>query len=72
MSGEEHDHPQTPWSREHALGLIAGLEDEIGKVIVGQTVLIRRLLTGLFAAIPFATADSGARVGCQTEADGPA
>jgi MoxR-like ATPase len=53
-----------PWSTEHALGLIGALQEEIGKVIVGQGVLIRRLLTGLFAAIPYATADSGARVGC--------
>jgi MoxR-like ATPase len=52
------------WTTDHALGLIAGLEAEIGKVIVGQQVLIRRLLTGLFAAIPYATADTGARVGC--------
>ena len=52
------------WSTEDALGLIGSLEAEIGKVIVGQHVLIRRLLTGLFAAIPFATADTGARVGC--------
>ena len=43
---------------------IRSLEAEIGKVIVGQHMLIRRLLTGLFAAIPFATADRGARVGC--------
>jgi MoxR-like ATPase len=49
---------------EHAAGLIAGLESEIGKVIVGQHVLVRRLLTGLFAAIPFATARSEAREGC--------
>jgi MoxR-like ATPase len=61
---EESDVAPEPWSTGHALGLIAGLEEEIGKVIVGQGVLIRRLLTGLFAAIPFATADSGARVGC--------
>ena len=52
------------WSAREALALIAGLEAEIGKVIVGQRVLIRRLLTGLFAAIPYATADQGARVGC--------
>jgi MoxR-like ATPase len=60
-------HPVTDpedWTTDHALGLIAGLEAEIGKVIVGQQVLIRRLLTGLFAAIPYATADTGARVGC--------
>jgi MoxR-like ATPase len=49
---------------EHAAGVIAGLEAEIGKVIVGQHVLVRRLLTGLFAAIPFATTRSEAREGC--------
>jgi MoxR-like ATPase len=49
---------------EHAVAMIAGLEAEIGKVIVGQHTLIRRLLTGLFAAIPFATARSEARAGC--------
>ncbi len=49
---------------EQALDVVAGLESEIGKVIVGQQVLIRRLLTGLFAAIPFAAAGTGVRVGC--------
>ncbi|HEX9367127.1 MAG TPA: AAA family ATPase [Vicinamibacterales bacterium] len=53
-----------PWTAGHALDLTTGLAAEIGKVIVGQQVLIRRLLTGLFAAIPFDTADAGARVGC--------
>ncbi len=49
---------------DHAAGVIAGLESEIGKVIVGQRVLIRRLLTGLFAAIPFASSRGAARAGC--------
>ena len=49
---------------EHAAAIVAGLEAEIGKVIVGQHTLIRRLLTGLFAAIPFATMRGGARAGC--------
>jgi MoxR-like ATPase len=49
---------------EHAPALIAGLEAEIAKVIVGQHTLVRRLLTGLFAAIPFATARSEVRAGC--------
>jgi MoxR-like ATPase len=49
---------------DHAAGVIAGLESEIGKVIVGQHVLIRRLLTGLFAAIPFASSRGTARAGC--------
>jgi len=49
---------------EHAAGVIAGLESEIGKVIVGQHTLIRRLLTGLFAAIPFAASRGQARAGC--------
>ncbi len=44
--------------------MISSLEQEIGKVIVGQHELIRRLLTGLFAAIPFATARGRARAGC--------
>jgi MoxR-like ATPase len=47
-----------------ARDVIGALEREIGRVIVGQSVLIRRLLTGLFAAIPYATADSGGRAGC--------
>jgi MoxR-like ATPase len=49
---------------EHAATIISGLEAEISKVIIGQHTLIRRLLTGLFAAIPFATARSEARAGC--------
>jgi len=49
---------------EHASGVIAGPEQEIGKVIVGQHVLIRRLLTGLFSAIPFAATGGHARAGC--------
>jgi MoxR-like ATPase len=49
---------------EQALALVNSLEAEIGKVVVGQRTLIRRLLTGLFAAIPYATAESGSRAGC--------
>jgi MoxR-like ATPase len=49
---------------EQAFGIVAALEQEIGKVIVGQHELIRRLLTGLFAAIPFATSKGRARSGC--------
>ena len=49
---------------ESAFAAIGGLEAEVGKVIVGQPMLIRRLLTGLFAAIPFATARAQARAGC--------
>src|SRR6266540_882361 len=49
---------------DHATAIVAGLESEIAKVIVGQHTLIRRLLTGLFAAIPFATSRSEVRAGC--------
>jgi len=49
---------------EHAAAIASDLEAEIGKVIVGQHTLIRRLLTGLFAAIPYATVRGGARDGC--------
>ena len=44
--------------------IVASLEREIGKVIVGQHTLIRRMLTGLFAAIPFAVSQGRARAGC--------
>jgi MoxR-like ATPase len=44
--------------------IIAGLEQEIGKVIVGQHTLIRRMLTALFAAIPFAASRGKTRTGC--------
>ena len=49
---------------DQAFAIVTALEQEIGKVIVGQHELIRRLLTGLFAAIPFATARGRARSGC--------
>jgi MoxR-like ATPase len=49
---------------DQAAQVVAGLEQEIGKIIVGQHVLIRRLLTGLFAAIPFAASKGTARAGC--------
>src|SRR5260221_9155790 len=44
--------------------IITGLEHEIGKVIVGQHTLIRRMLTALFAAIPFGVSRGRARTGC--------
>ena len=53
-----------PAAIDHAASVMAGLEAEIGKIIVGQHVLIRRLLTGLFAAIPFASSRGTARAGC--------
>src|SRR5438093_2998442 len=54
----------TRLSAEQAFGVVSALEQEIGKVIVGQHELIRRLLTGLFAAIPFASSRGTARAGC--------
>lgn len=47
-----------------AAAIAAALEQEIGKVIVGQHVLIRRMLTALFAAIPFSAAKGRTRSGC--------
>ena len=54
----------TTVTADYAAGILAGLEQEIGKVIVGQHLLIRRLLTGLFAAIPFSASRVRARAGC--------
>ena len=55
---------QQELNTEAAVDIVAGLEQEIGKVIVGQHVLIRRMLTALFAAIPFAVSRGRARSGC--------
>jgi MoxR-like ATPase len=43
---------------------IALIEREVTSVVVGQPVLVRRLLTGLFAAIPYSFARSDVRYGC--------
>jgi MoxR-like ATPase len=55
---------QQALNAETAAGIVASLEQEIGKVIVGQHTLIRRMLTALFAAIPFAVSRGRARSGC--------
>src|SRR3954451_10162425 len=44
--------------------IVTGLEQEIAKVIVGQHTLVRRMLTALFAAIPFAVTQGRPRSGC--------
>jgi MoxR-like ATPase len=49
---------------EAAFTRIQDLERAIGAVIVGQQPLVRRLLTGLFAAIPYAFSDEEVRTGC--------
>jgi MoxR-like ATPase len=51
-------------SAEAAFERIVELERAIGKVIVGQQLLMRRLLTGLFASIPYAFSDEEVRAGC--------
>ena len=43
---------------------ITMLEREIAKVIVGQHLLVRRLLTGLFAAIPYSFTGGKVKTGC--------
>ena len=49
---------------EEALSTIEVLEREITNVIVGQPVLVRRLLTALFASIPYWYTRSETRSGC--------
>ena len=53
-----------PMDVESALGTISLLEREITSVIVGQPLLVRRLLTALFAAIPYSYTRSETRTGC--------
>jgi MoxR-like ATPase len=60
------DSPIAPTTADvdEAATILTDLAAEVSKVIVGQQVLIRRLLTALFAAIPFTTARTGATAGC--------
>jgi MoxR-like ATPase len=51
-------------STEAALDTVGVLEREITGVIVGQPLLVRRLLTSLFAAIPYSYTRSETRLGC--------
>jgi MoxR-like ATPase len=51
-------------STEAAFEILEVLEREITRVIVGQPVLVRRLLTGLFAAIPYSYTRTEIRSGC--------
>ena len=64
VNEQDKDASEVARTTEDAFKVVAALEHEIGKVIVGQKVLITRLLTALFAAIPFATLRGGAGTGC--------
>lgn len=54
----------TERTNESALGTVQLLEREITSVIVGQPMLVKRLLTALFAAIPYSYTRSETRTGC--------
>jgi len=49
---------------ESVFATVEGLEREIKKVVVGQELLVRRLIGALFAAIPYSFTRSEARAGC--------
>ena len=51
-------------SSEAVFDTLQVLEREITRIIVGQPLLIRRLLTGLFAAIPYSYKRDEIRSGC--------
>ena len=51
-------------SDEGVFATTEALEREVAKVVVGQELLIRRLLCALFAAIPYSFTRSEARAGC--------
>jgi MoxR-like ATPase len=52
------------WTAAEALDLVADLEREIETVVVGQRRLVRRLLTALFAAIPYSFSRGHVKTGC--------
>jgi MoxR-like ATPase len=49
---------------ESVFGKAEALAREVSKVVVGQAPLVDRLLTALFASIPYSFTRSGARAGC--------
>jgi MoxR-like ATPase len=51
-------------SAEDVLATTEALEAEITKVVIGQELVVRRLLAALFAAIPYSFTRSEARAGC--------
>lgn len=53
-----------PATIQQALDAMSVIEREVTSVVVGQPVLVRRLLTGLFAAIPYSFGRSNIRYGC--------
>jgi MoxR-like ATPase len=53
-----------PLTIDAAYERISEIERAMAKVIVGQHQLVRRLLTGLFAAIPYSFAEEEVRTGC--------
>lgn len=59
-----HNFATVELTAERARELIVELETEIGTVIIGQHVLMRRLLTALFAAIPYSFSGGEVRTGC--------
>ncbi len=59
-----HLESQQPPALETAMETIAVLEREIQGVVVGQPTLIRRLLTALFAAVPYSYSREETRHGC--------
>ncbi len=46
--------PTEELDRQEAFAVVSQVEDQINRVIVGQSWLVRRLLIGLFARIPYA------------------
>jgi MoxR-like ATPase len=47
-----------------AFDLVSELEREVSRIIVGQHMLVRRLLTGLLASIPYSFSGGEVRSGC--------
>jgi MoxR-like ATPase len=55
---------RTTWLAADVLALTHAVEAEIGKVVIGQELLVKRLLAGLFASIPYSFTRAEARSGC--------
>ena len=64
MSMDSPDTVRDRLTGEHVFAKAEALAREVATVVVGQAPLVDRLLTALFAAIPYSFTRSGARAGC--------
>jgi hypothetical protein len=58
------DNTSPTFTAAEAFDRLRQIEDAVSHVVVGQPLLMRRLLTALFAAVPYSFSSGEERAGC--------